>query len=234
VTIIVDVALPPWSKAIATRVAARVKSEVIVSPRFCEWLRLPLVPVIEIVADDPGVPGSTLTVATEAIEPPDGGVTLSGENETCTPLANPSALNVTAELNNPTEVTVTVSVLDVPAPTARLDALRAREKSAPEAIVRAKEVTRAPDELVPRTSIVLVPTGALEAILMLNVVVALPPEGIEIGFGLNVEKVTPAGTTPVTDNVTGPKKEFSDIPVIVTMPEPPCGIEIVDGAELRL
>jgi hypothetical protein len=135
--VIVDVPLPPWSTAIELGALTRVKSDVtvMVIPRFCEWLKLPLVPVIEIVADDAGVPGSTFMVATEVTEPPDGGVTLLGENETCTPLGTEPALNVTAELNDPTDVTVTVSVLDVPDPTARLDALRAREKSAPDVTV---------------------------------------------------------------------------------------------------
>lgn len=134
--------LPPWSRPIATGVATRVKSDVtvMVIPRFCEWLRLPLVPVIEIVEDDAGVPESTLTVAMEVTEPPDGGVTLLGENDTCIPLGNEPALNVTAELNDPTEVTVTVSVLDVPDPTARLAALRPREKSAPAVTVSVKVV----------------------------------------------------------------------------------------------
>jgi len=84
VTVIVDVPLPPWSRPIATGTAARLKSDVtvMVIPRFCEWLRLPLVPVIEIVDDDAGVPESTLMVATEVSEPPAGGVTLLGVNET--------------------------------------------------------------------------------------------------------------------------------------------------------
>ena len=97
-------------------------------------------PVIEIVADDAGVPESTLTVATEVTEPPAGGVTLLGENETCTPLGSEPAFNVTGELNDPSDVTVTVSVLDVPDPTARLDALMAREKSAPDVTVSVKVV----------------------------------------------------------------------------------------------
>ncbi len=39
-------------------------------------------PVTEIVADEAGVPESTLTVATEVTDPPADGVTLFGENET--------------------------------------------------------------------------------------------------------------------------------------------------------
>jgi hypothetical protein len=34
---------------------------------------------------------------------------------------------------------------------------------------------------------------------------AVPPPGILIGLGLKLEKVTPAGTEPVTDNVTDPE-----------------------------
>ena len=97
-------------------------------------------PEIVIVADEAGVPGSTLTVATDVPEPGDGGVTLAGENETCTPLGTELALNVTAELNVPTDVTVTVSLLEVPDATVRLNGLRLKEKSAPEVTVKVKVV----------------------------------------------------------------------------------------------
>ena len=42
---------------------------------------------------------------------------------------------MTAELNDPSEVTVTVSVFDAPDPTERLGALRPRAKSAPDVTV---------------------------------------------------------------------------------------------------
>jgi len=50
---------------------------------------------------------------------------------------------------------------------------------------------------------------------------AVPPDGTDTGLGLNVEKVTPVGTDPVTENVTGPEKPSCELPVIVTLPEPP-------------
>jgi len=81
---------------------------------------------------------------------------------------------------------------------------------------------------------VLVPTGALEARSIVRLAEALPPEGTEIGLGLNAEKLTPVGTEPVTDKATGPEKLSCEVPVIVTIPEPPCGIEIVGGDGLRL
>ncbi len=69
--------------------------------------------------------------------------------------------------------------------------------------------------------IALVPTGAPGATLTPKLAEALPPDGIEIGLGLNAEKVTPDGTEPVTDSVTGPEKLSCELPVIVTVPEPP-------------
>jgi hypothetical protein len=49
---------------------------------FWEWVRLPLVPVIVIVAVLADVPESTLTVAIDVTVPDAGGVTLEGEKET--------------------------------------------------------------------------------------------------------------------------------------------------------
>ena len=70
------------------------------------------------------------------------------------------------------------------------------------------------------TVIKLLPAVALDATFSVSIDVAEPPEGIEIGLGLKLD-VTPAGTVPVTDRVTGPVKPKSDAPVIVTLPEPP-------------
>ena len=90
---------------------------------------------------DAGVPGSTLIVASDVTLPPEGGVTLAGENPTCTPLGNaPSVARVTAELKPPADVTVTVSVAELPEPTLRVGELSASEKSAPEVIVSANAV----------------------------------------------------------------------------------------------
>jgi hypothetical protein len=81
---------------------------------------------------------------------------------------------------------------------------------------------------------VLVPTDALGATLIVSVADKEPPEGTAIGLGLKAEKDTPAGTEPVTDSATEPEKLSNEVPVIVTMPDPPCGIEIVGGAGLRV
>lgn len=87
-----------------------------------------------------GVPGSTLTVAVDVIVPPADGVTLDGEKLTCTPPDKELALRTTAELNEPIDVTVTVSVEEPPAPTLSVGELRDNEKSAPEVMVSAKDV----------------------------------------------------------------------------------------------
>jgi len=143
-------------------------------------------------------------VATEPTLPPGGGVTLLGENPTVTPLGNaPDVARLTAELNPPKEVTVTASVPELPEPTESAAELSASEKSAPDVIVRSNVVVCVGPP-VPLTVIVLVPVDALPETLIVSVADAVPPEGMLIGLGLKVEKVTPDGTDPVIDNVTGP------------------------------
>ena len=84
------------------------------------------------VATAAGVPESTLTVMVEGALPPDGGVTLADENETCTPLGSaPVVLRVTAELKPPSEVIVAVSVADAAAGTLTPGVLSDSEKSTP-------------------------------------------------------------------------------------------------------
>ncbi len=100
---------------------------VIVRAIVCGCVRLPLVPVIVIVKAPGAVPPSTLTVATEVTVPLAGGVTGLAEKETCTPLGREPASKFTAELNEPVEVIVTVSVAEEPAPTLRLGALNPTE-----------------------------------------------------------------------------------------------------------
>jgi hypothetical protein len=98
------------------------------------------VPVIVMAETRASVPGSTLTVAVDVIVPPADGVTLDGEKPTCTPPGKELALKSTAELNEPVEVTVTVSVEEPPAPTLSVGELRDSEKSAPEVTVSTKLV----------------------------------------------------------------------------------------------
>jgi hypothetical protein len=207
---------------------------VIVNPSGCEWIKLPLVPVIVIVVTRGSVPASTLTVAMDVTVPPPGGVTAGGEKVTWTPAGKALVLSATAELNDPIDVIVTVSVAEPPAPTLRVGEVSDNEKSAPEVTVSAKDVVRVPDEPVPLTVMVVVPTGTLAPTLMVRVAEALPLDGTEMGFGLKAEKVTPAGTEPVTESATGPEKPSWEVPVIVTMPEPPCGTETVGGEGLRV
>ncbi len=54
------------------------------------------------------MPGSTLTVAIEVTEPPEGGVTGLVAKVTCNPLAKLDVLKATAELKDPVDVTVTI------------------------------------------------------------------------------------------------------------------------------
>lgn len=109
-------------------------------------------------------------------------------------------------MKDPIEVIVTVSIPEPPAPTLRVGEVSEMEKSAPEVIVSEKEVVWVPDAPVPLIVIGKVPVGAAAATFTVNEAEAVPPEGREIGFGLNVEKVTPLGTEPVTDKVTAPRE----------------------------
>lgn len=206
----------------------------IVSAKGWERIRLPLVPVIVIDVSKASVPGSTLTVATDVIVPPAGGVTLGDENITCTPAGRELAVRATAELNEPIDVIVIVSVLEPPTPTLRVGELSDNEKSALDVMVNAKEVVCVPDAPVPLMVMGLIATVALAATLIVRVADALPPDGTEIGLVLKAEKVTPAGTAPVGVSVTGPEKPDCEVPVIVTVPEPPCGIETVGALGLRV
>jgi len=159
-------------------------------------------------------------VATEDALPPAGGVTVLGENATCTPPGNaPSIVRSTGELKPPIDVTVTVFAAEPPALTLRLPELSDIEKSAPEVIVKVKLVVRVGPP-VPLTVIILLPVGALPPTLMVRVLEAVPPEGMEMGFGLN-PKVTPDGVGPVTDNVTAPEKPSIEVPVIERVPDVP-------------
>jgi len=83
------------------------------------------------------------------------------------------------------------------------------------------------------TLIELLPGVALGATFRVRVDGAEPPEGIDIGFGLKLD-VTPGGIEPVTERVTEPVKPKTDVPVIVMVPEPPCGIVTVGADVVRL
>jgi hypothetical protein len=191
------------------------------------------VPVMVIVGVEAGVPASTLIVAVDAMVPPAGGVTLLEENPTWTPLGKDSAVRSTGELKGPIDVTITVSVTDPPELTDRDEELSESEKSAPEVIVSVKVVVCVAPP-VPLTVIGLDPVLAPEATFTVKVADVEPPDGIVTGFGLKLEKVTSGGTEPVMESVTGPEYPSTEVPVMVTVAEPPCGIERVPGDAFRL
>jgi hypothetical protein len=115
-----DVPLEPWLIEIEVGLADNVKSGVIdgviVMSSTCEWLKLPPVPriITEIMAF--GVPVSTVIVAVEVTVPPAGGVTLVGENATCTPDGSAPVARFTVVLNPPNDVIVSRSVVELPEP----------------------------------------------------------------------------------------------------------------------
>ena len=67
---------------LADNVKSGAIASVTVRSSNCEWLRLPLVPIIVSEVMALGVPGSTVIVAVEVAVLPAGGVTLDGENAT--------------------------------------------------------------------------------------------------------------------------------------------------------
>jgi hypothetical protein len=189
--------------------------------------------VIAIVAEDAGAPESTLTVATDVTEPPEGGVTLLGENETCTPLGKAPVLKATAELKEPSDAMVTVSVAELPEPTVRLEDARESEKSAPDVTVSVTVVLCVIEPAVPVMVRTEDATAALEATLIVSIDVAVPADGMLMGFVLKLV-VTPVGTDPVIDNVADPAKPRMLVPVIVTEPEDPCDIDTLAWLGVRL
>ena len=54
-------------------------------------------------------------------------------------------------------------------------------------------------------------------------------------MGLKAEKVTPDGTEPVTDNVTGPLNPSWEVPFTLKVPDAPCATEIAaeEGAIVK-
>ena len=112
----------------------------IVNASGCEWTKLPLVPVIVMVVTSGSVPASTLTVAMDVAVLPPGSVTVGGEKVTWTPVGRELAVSATAELNDPIEPIVTVSVAEAPAPTLRVGEVSDNEKSALEVTLSVKDV----------------------------------------------------------------------------------------------
>jgi hypothetical protein len=85
---------------------------------------------------------------------------------------------------------------------------------------------------VPDTVMAVDPTGAPGATLIVNATEAVPPDGILIGLGVKLEKLTP-GEELVTASVTAPEYPVIDVPMTVTPPELPSGIETVPAGALR-
>ncbi len=76
-----------------------------------------------------------------------------------------------------------------------------------------------------------VPKGAAIATLIVNAAEAVPLDGILIGLGVKVEKLTPGGAL-VTASVIPPEYPVIEVPVIVMPAELPCGMETVPGKVL--
>lgn len=70
------------------------------------------------------------------------------------------------------------------------------------------------------------PVGAEGATLIVNAAETVPPDGILIGLGVKLEKLTPDGAL-VTASVMVPEYPVIEVPVIAISPELPSGIETV-------
>jgi hypothetical protein len=177
--------------------AAGWATEETVSVIVVEWVMVPAVPVIVSVVVAAGV---WLVVATFRVEVPVG-VTVDGVKEPVAPAGKPVMLKDTAVLKPPTEVTVTVQVVDRPWLTVLLvgeaDTVKSGEVgAAAEVIVNVAVVEWVVAPAVPVIVSVLVPAGVWLVVVIVRVEV---PVGVTVE-GLNVP-VAPVGN-PVTVKAT--------------------------------
>jgi len=157
-----------------------------------------------------------VSVSTEVAVPFAGGVTGLVANDAVTPLGNPLALSVVAELNPPVLVTVIVLVPLLPCVTVTEvgEALTLKfgvvvEFTVSETVVVA---VRVPD--VPVMVTVAVPVVAVLLAVRVSVLVEV------VGFVPNVA-VTPLGR-PEAERVTLPENPPTSVTVIVLVPLLPC------------
>ena len=175
----------------------------------------PEVPVIVTVAVPTVAEDDAVSVSMEVTLPFAGGVTGFAENAAVTPLGNPLALRVVAELNPPALVMVIVLVPLLPCVTVTEvgDALTLKLGDVDEFTVSAIVVVavRLPD--VPVMVTVAVPVVAVLLAVRVSVLVEV------VGFVPNVA-VTPLGK-PDAAKVTLPENPPRSVTVIVLVPLPP-------------
>jgi hypothetical protein len=175
----------------------------------------PEVPVIVTVAVPTAAEDDAVSVSTEVALPFEGGVTGFVENAAVTPLGNPLALRVVAELNPPVLVTVIVLVPLLPCVTVTEvgDALTLKLGDVDEFTVSAMVVVavRLPD--VPVIVTVAVPVVAVLLAVRVSVLVEV------VGFVPNAA-VTPLGK-PDAAKFTLPENPPRSVTVIVLVPLPP-------------
>ena len=158
-----------------------------------------------------------VSVRVEFTLPFAGGVTGLGENTAVTPLGNPVALSVVAELKLFWLVTVIVLVPLLPCFTVtdEGEALMVKFGVAPALTVRESVVLAIRVPEVPEIVTVEVPVVAEALAVSVSVLVVL------VGFGLNTA-VTPLGKL-LAARVTLPVNPFKSFTVMVLVPpDPPC------------
>jgi hypothetical protein len=175
----------------------------------------PEVPVIVIVAVPTAADEDAVRVRVEVAVPFAGGVTGFVENAAVTPLGNPLALSVVAELKPPVLVTVIVLVPLVPCVTVTEEGDALTLKFGEDAAFTVSETVvvavRLPD--VPVMVTVAVPVVAVLLAVRVSVLVDV------VGFVPNAA-VTPLGK-PDAANVTLPENPPRSVTVIVLVPLPP-------------
>jgi len=175
----------------------------------------PEVPVIVTVAAPTVAEDDAVSVSVEVALPFAGGVTGLVENDAVTPLGNPLALRVVAELKPPLLVMVIVLVPLLPCATVTEvgDALRLKFGEAAEFTVSETVVVAV---MVPDVPVMVTVAGPVVAVLLAVSVSVL----VEVvGFVPKVA-VTPLGR-PDAARVTLPENPPTSVTVIVLVPLPP-------------
>jgi hypothetical protein len=186
-----------------------------VSATVVVWVVEPDVPVMVIVAVPTVAAEDAVSVSVEVAVPLAGGVTGLVENVAVTPLGNPLALSVVAELKPPVLVTVIVLVPLAPwvTVTDAGDALTLKFGEDAAFTVRETVVVAVKLPDVPVMVTVAVPVVAVLLAVRVSVLVDV------VGFVPNVA-VTPPGR-PDAASVTLPENPPRSVTVIVLVPLPP-------------
>jgi len=192
------------------------------------WLIDPDIPVIVIVAAPVVAVEDAVSVSTEVTLPFAAGVTGFVENDAVTPLGNPLALSVVAELNPPVLVIVIVLVPLPPWVTVTDVGDAAMVKFGDDAALTVSAMVAVAVKL-PEVPVMVTVADPVVAVLLAVSVSTLVPV---VGFVPN-DAVTPLGR-PDAASVTLPENPPTSVTVIVLVPLLPCVTDTLLGEADRV